>query len=388
MSDTPIPVFRPSVGEEEIEAVAATLRSGWLGCGPRVNEFEKAFAGFTGAPFAVAASTCTGAMTAALAALGVGPGDEVIIPSMTWPSIFQVLRSLGAAPVFADLEPHWLTLDPTDVERRVTPRTRGIVVVHHGGHCADLVALAEVAKRHGLWLMDDAAHACGTVAPDGRRVGVHTRLTLFSFNAVKNLCAGDGGAVTTGDEDLAHRIRVFVSLGLDRDTYSRYGPGSERNPRRWRYEIDGPGQRLHMNDITATLALGQLSRLEGMNAIRARLVSRYHEAFADVPGLRVIAARPGSRPSWHMMTLLLDRRDDLIESLGRQRISAGVHYRPLHTFDAAKPFTARLPVTETVAARTVTLPLYPDLSRADQDRVIAAVLSFAGARMAMGAAGG
>jgi perosamine synthetase len=372
-----IPVFRPSVSEAEIEAVTATLRSGWLGCGPKTKEFEREFQHFTGAAHAVATNSGTGALMAALAALDIGPGDEVIIPSFTWPSIFQVVRTLGATPVFADIEPAWLTLDPGDVERRVSSRTRGIVAVHHGGHTADLEGLQSVADQHGLWLIDDAAHACGTVAADGRRIGVHTKMSCFSFNAVKNLCAGDGGMVTTADEVLAQKVRRFVSLGLDRDTFSRYGPGSERNPDRWRFELAGSGQRLHMNDITASLGLAQLARLDLLNRRRAELAARYHEVFAGVNTLRLVGARPGTSPSWHMMTVLLDQRDRFIEKMADEGIAVGVHYRPIHGFEIARPWAARLPVTESIAARTATLPLFPDLSGRDQERVIEATVTFA-----------
>ncbi|MBM3784995.1 MAG: DegT/DnrJ/EryC1/StrS family aminotransferase [Acidobacteria bacterium] len=375
---TRIPVFRPSITDAEVDAVTTTLRSGWLGSGPKVRELEGQFAAFAATRYAVATTNGSAALTAAMAGLGIGAGDEVLIPSFTWPSVFQVIRTLGAVPVFADIEPDYLTLDPRDAARRITPRTRGIVVVHHGGHPAFLPALKALAEDAGVWLIDDAAHACGTIAADGKRIGGHTRATCFSFNAVKNLSAGDGGMLTTDDADLARAARQYVSLGLDRDTFSRYGPGNDKDDRRWFYDPQMVGQRLHMNDIAASLAQVQLARLDGMNARRAALAERYSQAFRESPRFRFVHAQPGTKPSWHMFTLLVPDRDRFIRHMASAGIAVGVHYRPIHEYSLAAPWTVPLPVTEDIARRTTTLPLYPDLSEDDQLRVIDAAVDFHG----------
>lgn len=370
-----IPVFRPFLDEADIAEVVETLQSGWLGRGPKTAALETDFASFVGAPHAIATSTCTGALMAAMAVLGVGEGDQVIIPSFTWPSILQVLLTLKAEPVFADIEPGTLTLDPEDVRKKITPRTRGIVPVHHGGHLADLEGLSSIAREAGLWLVDDAAHACGAIHSDGRRVGNHGLMTCFSFNAVKNLAAGDGGMVTTADSSLARQLKVFCSLGLNQDTYARYGPGSVNQSQRWAYDIESVGQRLHMNDISASIAAGQLRRLDTLNKRRGELVARYREAFSHVEEFQYAVPRPGTTPSWHMMTVLLDGRDDFIEAMKSHSIAVGVHYRPLHHLSVSRPWACSLPVTEEVASKTASLPLYPSMTEAEQQSVIEAALA-------------
>ena len=366
-----IPVFRPSITEEEIEAVAATLRSYWLGPGPRTAEFEGAFAAACGSAHAVSVSSGTAALLAALSVLDIGPGDEVILPSFTYVSAFQMIASLGAKAVFADVEASSLTLDADDVRRRITPRTRAIIAVHHGGHLADIERLTAIAEQAGVVLIDDAAHACGAQYR-GRPVGSLCRMTCFSFNVVKNLCSGDGGMVTTSDAQLANELRNFRSLGLDQDTFSRYGPGSERQSKRWEYQIVRLGHRVHMNDIAASLGLVQLRRLRELNARRAAIVARYEEAFAGLPGFSSIQPRPDTLPSFHMYTVLMDRRDAFIEAMKEKKISIGVHYSPLHQYSITGSEPSPLPVTERVARQVTTFPLYPDMTNDECSRVIAA----------------
>ena len=367
----PIPVFRPDISEEAIEALAATMRSGWIGPGPRVEEFELRFALAVGVPHAVAVSSGTAALQAALAALDVGAGDEVIIPSFTWVSVFQVVTDRGATPVFADIEPQHLTIDPEDVERLITRRTRGIVAVHHGGQLADIDALAAVARCHGLWLVDDAAHACGA-AWHGVPVGGLGTMTTFSFNAMKNLSIGDGGMVTTSDAELAHRASVYRSLGIDRDTYHRYGDGAESRRARWCYDVVSAGQRSHMNDLAASVGIVQLRRLEQLNAARGRLVARYDEHLDEVRAFRRVRPRPRTQPSHHMYTVRMSGRDAFIDRMGARGIAVGVHYIPIHLFEVARPYRRTLPLTEEIWRQVTTFPLYPSMTDAEQDRVIEA----------------
>jgi perosamine synthetase len=365
-----IPVFRPDITEEEIAAVAETLRSQWIGNGPRTAEFERQFAEFIGARFAVSTGTGTAALQAAMAGLGLAAGDEIILPAFTWVSAFQVIRELGGTPVFADIEPNYLTIDPEDIARLITPRTRGIVAVHHGGQLADLNTLRELASAHGLWLLEDAAHACGAFY-FGRRAGSGGTIACFSFNAMKNLTTGDGGMVTTDDADLAERVRVYRSLGIDRDTYTRYRkdhPGAA-----WVYDVVSEGQRVHMNDIAAAIGLVQLKRLDQMNGKRGCLVERYLEGFSDLPGLHPVLQRPGTHPSHHMFTVRVPNRDRFIDAMREREISIGVHYIPIHEFSVAQPYRRTLPVTEKIWKAVATLPLYAAMTISEQDRVIGAV---------------
>jgi perosamine synthetase len=370
-----IPVFRPDVTEQEVEAVAATLRSGWIGAGPRTAEFEQQFGEAMQVRFAISTGTGTAALQAALAGLGTGPGDEIILPAFTWVSAFQVIRSFGATPVFADIEPDYLTIDPQHVAQLISGRTRGILAVHHGGQLADMEALSRLARAHNLWLLDDAAHACGAMY-QGRPVGSLADLTCFSFNAVKNLTTGDGGMVTTNDEQLAHRLRLHRSLGIDWDTYSRYEQNKSKCS--WIYDVVCEGQRSHMNDIAAAIGLVQLQRLNEMNRKRARLVDRYREAFSDVATFRVVGPRPATQPSHHMCTLRVADRDHFVETMRGQGIRVGVHYIPIHLFSVAQPCSQVLPVTETIWREVATLPVYPGMTDSEQDRVIEAAREFVG----------
>jgi perosamine synthetase len=364
-----IPVFRPAITEEEIASVVETLRSHWIGCGPRTAEFERRFAQVIGAPFAISTGTGTAALQATVAGLQIQPGDEIILPAFTWVSAFQVIRSFGAVPVFADIEPNYLTIDPDDVANLITPRTRGILAVHHGGQLADMNALMRLAITNGLWLLDDAAHACGAFYCD-RRVGSLGKITCFSFNAMKNLTTGDGGMVTTDDEDLAHRVSTYRSLGIDRDTYTRYR--KDHCGAAWVYDVVSEGQRLHMNDIAAAIGLVQLKRLDEMNARRGRLVERYIEALSDLPNFHPVQPRPGTRPSHHMCTMRVRNRDRFVDEMRARGVSIGVHYIPIHLFSIAQPYRRTLPVTEEVWNQVATLPLYPAMTRGEQDRVIEA----------------
>ena len=366
----PVPVFRPDISEEVVQAVAEALRSRWLGPGPGVAAFESAFASFTGSAEAVSTSTGTAALKIALLAAGVGPGCEVIVPSFTWISIFHVVIGLGAVPVFADVEPAYLTLDAADVSRRITRRTRAVVTVHHGGQLSDLHALGMLARDAGVALIEDAAHACGAFW-DSRPVGgTGSTATCFSFNAMKNLAIGDGGMMVTSNPELAQKAARYRSLGIDRDTFSRYGSGSGPSSKPWDYDVVSDGDRLHMNDISAAAGLVQLRRLPAGNSRRAEIATRYAEELSDVPGFRTIEARPNTIPSWHMFTVLMPNRDEFVRMMRHRGVMIGVHYRPIHLFDFCRQYTTDLPVTEDVWRNVTSFPMYTELTSDDQDFVI------------------
>ena len=374
---SPIPIFRPDITEEEIQAVSETLRSGWIGPGPRVAELERRFAAAMQVDHAVSVNSGTSALHAALAVLGAGEGDEIIIPSFTWVSVLQVVTGLRATPVLADIEPEHLTIDPADVARLITPRTKGIVAVHHGGQLADLDALRDIASAHGLWLVDDAAHACGAQW-QGRPVGGLCTMTCFSFNAMKNLAVGDGGMVTTGDPALARRLALYRSLGIDRDTYRRYGRDSLTcETAKWAYDVVSPGERLHMNDLAASIGLVQLRRLPHMNARREQLVRRYDERLSQLAGFRPVRPRPRTQPSHHMYTVRMRDRNAFVQAMGERGVSIGVHYIPIHHFTIAAPFRRDLPVTDAVASEVTTFPLFPALTADEQDDVVRAACEVA-----------
>lgn len=382
-----IPVFRPDISEEVIAAVAETMRSRWLGPGPKVAAFEEAFAGSVGAGYAISTATGTAALKASLAVLGVGRGDEVVIPSFTWISVFHVVRELGATPVFADIEPEYLTIDAASVARRLTPRTKCIVAVHHGGQLCDQDSLELLAADAGVYLVIDAAHACGAVYRSRAVGGPGPAATCFSFNAMKNLAIGDGGMITTSHAALARRLGVYRSLGIDRDTYARYGADDQSaRGERWRYDIVSPGERIHMNDISAAAGLVQLTRLRQGNCRRAALALRYRAELGAIPGLRVIGARPFTEPSWHMCTLLTANRTQFMQALAERGVQTGVHYHPIHQFPFCAEFRASLPVTEELWREVVTLPMFVELSDEDQSYVIRCIREAAAPGMTRAAA--
>jgi UDP-4-amino-4-deoxy-L-arabinose-oxoglutarate aminotransferase len=379
MSDAPfIPFCRPTIEDDEIEAVVATLRSGWITSGPRVVEFEKAFAAYAGTPDAVALNSATAGLHVLLAAMGVGPGTEVVTTSMTWPSTVNVIELLGATPVFADIHEDTLQIDAADVRRRITPRTRAVVPVHFAGQPSDLDALAAAVEGTGAAIVEDAAHAVGTEYR-GRRIGARRHPAVFSFHPIKNITTGEGGMITCHDAELAARLRVLRFHGVSKDAWSRYGrSGSSR------YEVVEPGWKYNMLDLQAALGLRQLAKFERFNAARARLAARYDAALSEIDGIRI----PGRVPwpsvhAWHLYVIQVDtarsgiERDALIAALAAEGVGAGLHFTPVHMHSWYREkygFAAgSLPVTERVGERILSLPLYPLLSDADQDRVVDAV---------------
>ncbi|MCL4465761.1 MAG: DegT/DnrJ/EryC1/StrS family aminotransferase [Chloroflexi bacterium] len=367
-----IQLFKPSITEEEIQAVAEVLRSGWLGLGPKTAEFERGFAAAFSAPHAVALNSGTAALHLALKVLGIGPGDEVLVPALTFASTAEVVLYVGATPVFVDVEPVTLNISVVDLERKVTERTRAAIVVHYGGHPCELDEIGELARRRGFAVVEDAAHACGATYRD-RPIGSISSLTCFSFHAVKNLTTGEGGMVTTANEEFDKRLRRLRWMGISKDTWGR----TEKNEvYAWRYTVEEVGYKCHMSDIAAALGLVQLRRLGDLNAKRRSLVERYKEHFSDLGWLELPTERDHVRSSWHIFRVALEPRDALIGFLKSKGIAPGVHYYPLHYYPCFRQAQVPLPVTESAWKRSISLPLYPDLCENDQDTVIEAVRQF------------
>ncbi len=357
-----IPVLKPSCTEAEVQAVADVLRSSWWGEGPRVREFEERLALLYLARDAVAVNSCTSALLLALRVLGIGPGDEVILPALTFVSDAVVCRYLGARPVFADVLSDTLCLDPEDVQRKRTPKTKAAILVDYAGFpavgndvYADLPLLHHPAYK-GLALIQDAAHSAG-----GRMYG---DLMCLSFHPVKNLATGDGGAVVVNDREKGSRMRALRWCGIDMSTWARSGKRYK-----WDYDIAEIGYKSNWNDVQAAIGLAQLSRLDAMNQRRRQIAERYtHE-------LRDLIQTPADHRyhTWHLYVARVDadRRDALIDGLAERGIGTGVHYKPLTYY---KPFAGDTPpVTEREWRRLVSLPIYADLTDDDQTRVIAGV---------------
>ena len=376
--ETFLPFSRPSISEEEIAAVGDVLRSGWITTGPKTKEFEARFAEYCGVKNALAVSSGTAAQHLLMLALGIGPGDEVITTPMTWATTANMVAAVGATPVFADVDERTFLLDPAEVAKKITPRTKAIIPVHFGGLPADLDALRALAEPRGILVIEDAAHAVGTQYK-GRMIGSHGNPAMFSLHPIKNVTTGEGGVVTTDDDELARKVRLYRFHGVNRDSWSR-GRGGAAG-----YDIELPGFKYNLTDIQSTLGLGQMARLEGFIARRAELAARYLERFDGMDEIRPCAAGAGYplRHAWNMFTILVDPdrltidRFQFMDALKAENVGTGLHFIAvhLHPFYAATYGCRRgdFPRAEKVSDRILTLPLFPAMADKDVDDVVAAV---------------
>lgn len=362
-------------GDEELtRAVEEAVRSGWWSAGPRVAELEAEFAGLVEARHAIAVSNGTAALHLALLAAEVGPGDEVITPSLTFVAVANTIRHVGATPVFCDvLGPGDLNLDPADVEAAITPRTKAIVVLHYGGFPCAIESVLELAATRGIMVVEDAAHAVGATVR-GKACGTLGSLGCFSFFSNKNLPIGEGGMVVTDDDEFARRLRLHRSHGMTTLTWDRHrGHASS-------YDVLLPGHNYRLDDIRAAMALVQLRRLPAWNAARRRLADGYVRRLHDEQGLTIAFAERDDRDaaSHHLAVAVLPDgadRDGIREALAAARVQTSVHYPPIHRFAAYEGFRDRaLPRTDALADRLLTLPLYPDLSEGQLESVAQALL--------------
>lgn len=370
-----IALYRPHIGEAEIQAVTDVLRSGWLSSGPVTEDFEGKYAAALGVPAAVAVSSGTAALHLAVLALGIGPGDEVVLPSLNFVSAAATVALCGATPVFADVTgPHDLCLDPDDAARRITPRTRAIVAMHYGGYAADLTSLARLARTHGIALIEDCAHAPVTDSVHGV-LGTVGDIGCYSFFATKNLAMGEGGMVVAHDPAVADRIRRLRSHALTVSAQQRHRGGSSL------YDVDTLGLNYRPTEIGCAIGRVQLDALPAAQVRRREAVRLYRDHLASLPGLTVpFADRPVEQSAHHLFAVLLPRgadRDALQDALRAERIQSGVHYPPTHLFTAYQERDpggqAALPVTEDVMARQLSLPLHPGIGAAEVRRVVEAV---------------
>lgn len=365
---------RPTIGQEEIDEVVDTLHSDWLTTGPKTKRFEKAFAEYVGAEHAIAVNSCTAGLHLSLVAHGIGEGDEVIVPSLTFCATANVVVHQRAKPVFADVDAVSYTLDPDAFERAITPRTKAVIPVDYGGQVCDMPRINAIAAAHGITVIEDAAHAVGS-ALNGVRVGNLSRVTSFSFYATKNLTTGEGGMLTTNDAALAERVRVLALHGISADAWKRYSKEGS-----WFYEVLWPGYKYNMTDIQASLGLHQLQRLEGFVERRAAIAAEYTRAFADLSEIVTPIVRPGVHHAWHLypIQLLPGRirldRSQFMAALAERGVGASVHFIPVHlhpyyrdTFGTGR---GDLPVTERVYDGFVSLPLFPSMTPREVAKVI------------------
>jgi UDP-4-amino-4,6-dideoxy-N-acetyl-beta-L-altrosamine transaminase len=369
-----LPYGRPEVGEADIQAVVDVLRGDWLTNGPTVPRFEEAFAEVVGAKCAVAFSSGTAALHGAVFAAGIESGDEVITSPLTFLASANCILYCGATPVFADIHPDTLNLDPKSVEAKASSRTTGILPVHFAGLPCDMEAIHAIARSRNLVVIEDAAHALGATI-EGRPIGGLSDLTTFSFHPVKHITTGEGGMVATNDAELALRLRRFRNHGIEREVRERQVT--------WRQDMVSYGFNYRLTDLQSALGLSQLRRLDNRLERREEIAGQYQEAFAPLPEVRVAPTRTGTRHAWHLYPLRLNRerlredRERIFQALRAENIGVSVHYLPVHLHPyyrerlGTKP--GQCPAAEAAFERLITLPLFPGMSDGDVADVIAAV---------------
>lgn len=374
-----LPFSRPSLGEEELAAVKSVFESGWITTGPKNAELEEAFCQLTGNQHAIAVSSATAGMHVTLLALGIQPGDEVITPSLTWVSTINIITLMGATPVMIDIDRDTLMVTPELIEAAITPRTRAIIPVHYAGAPADIDAIRAIGERHGIPVIEDAAHAAGCYYKE-KHVG-QQGTAIFSFHAIKNMTCAEGGLIVTDDAALADRMRSLKFHGLGVDAYDRHTHG--RKPQA---EVIMPGFKYNLPDISAAIALVQLKKLPAINQRRAAIAQRYLTELANTPFLPLAQPEWPHQHAWHLFIIRVDEaqcgisRDALMETLKAQDIGTGLHFRAAHTHKYYRERYPQLslPHTEWNSDRICSIPLFPDMRDEDVTRVISALRQIAG----------
>jgi len=374
---------KPCFGQEELDGAVDALRSGWWSKGPKVVEFEKRFAESIGVKHAIALNSCTAGLFLGLKVHDIGPGDEVITTPMTFCATANTIVHCGATPVFADVDPDTGLIDPQEIEKKITPRTKGIVPVHFAGRACDMDAINAIAQRHGLFVLEDGAHAVYTTYANGKAVGNCDNLTAFSFYATKNLATGEGGMITTNDDALYEKLQILSLHGMSKGAWNRFSAAGS-----WKYDVVEAGFKYNMTDMAAALGLAQMDRLEAMQAKRAEYAAIYNQAFADVKGISVLPDGPWGRNAWHLYMIKVERnglaisRDKFIRLLNEEyKIGTSVHYIPvpLHPFYRINYGTRQgdYPNAERLYSQIISIPLNPSLTREDVDYVCEAVREIA-----------
>jgi dTDP-4-amino-4,6-dideoxygalactose transaminase len=375
-----LPFALPEIGEEEIAEVADSLRSGWLTTGPKTKRFEAAFAEFLGDAglHCMAVNSATAGLHLALEAFGVGPGDEVITTTHTFTASAEVVRYLGAHPVLVDMDPASLCISVDAVRRAITPKTKAIIPVHFGGRAADMTGILQLAREHGLKVLEDAAHALPCTHA-GQTIGtLASEATVFSFYANKTMTTGEGGMVVTRDAALAQRIQTMRLHGIDRDAFARFNTQVPA----WRYDVVAPGFKYNMTDLAAAMGLHQLKKVQRFAQRRAQIAQMYDQAFAGLDVLLPPQPLAGDTHAWHLYVLQLGAsvaigRDAFVERMFAQGIGMSVHYIPLHQLSYWRQeyglSAADFPASEAAYQRCASLPIYSRMTDADVQRVVAAV---------------
>jgi len=367
----------PMIEQPEIDEVVASMKSGWLGTGSKVHKFEEMFKEYKGSKYAMALNSCTAALHLSLLAIGIKPGDEVIVPTMTFASTANVVIHAGGVPIFADCEKDTMNIDPEDIERKITPKTKAIIPVHFAGRACNMDAIMDIAKKHHLKVVEDCAHAIETEY-HGKKAGTFGELGCFSFYVTKNIVTGEGGMAITDNEDYANQIKIMALHGMSKDAWKRFSDSGYKH-----YQVLYAGYKYNMMDIQAAIGIHQLPRVDKYWRRRQEIWNRYNEVFQDLPVFTPAPIESGTRHAYHLYTLLLDidklkiTRDEFLDEMTKNNIGVGVHYIALHLHPYyQKAFGYKkgdFPNAEWISDRTVSLPLSAKLTDEDVGDVIEAV---------------
>lgn len=361
-----LPLAKPIIGDEEITAVTNVLKSGWLTTGPKVKEFEENMQNYLGCKKAVGLTSCTGGLHIALAALGIGPNDEVIVPAYTFVASAHVALWLGAKPVLVDVEKDTFNIDPKKIEEAITKKTKAIIPVHFAGHSCDMDKIMQIAKKHNLYVVEDAAHAIGTDYK-GKKIGNFGDATVFSFYVTKTITTAEGGMVVTNNEELGKKLKRYSYFGVDKDAFNRYTDKGT-----WYYEIVELGYKYNMDNIQGALGIEQLKKIEPFIEKRRKLAKMYNELLKEIPAITTPTEKEYTRHSYHLYPILIDidkintTRNEFINKLREYNIGTSVHFIPLHLHpyyqNTQNYKKGDFHIAEYLYEREVSLPLYPGMN--------------------------
>ena len=365
---------KPFIGEDEVNEIVDTVRSGWLSMGPKTIRFEEAFNSYIGSKKSIAVSSWTAGGHLVLEAFGIKPGDEVIVPTMTFPATAEVVCYLGAKPVFVDVEEDTLNISLKEIEKAITPKTKAIIPVHYGGQPCDMDEILQIAKDNNIRVMEDAAHALPATYK-GKKVGTISEVTCFSFYATKTLSTGEGGMICTNDDEIAERCSIMRLHGINRDAWKRYTESGS-----WYYEVVAPGFKYNFTDLQASLGLPQLKKVDSMWQSRKDIAARYTAALKDNEFLTLHTVKEDRESSWHLYPVRLNleklkiNRAQLIDEMRKLNVGAGVHFMPVHQHiyytQTYNLDDKNYPVASAVFPRLVSLPIYPGMKEENVDKVI------------------
>lgn len=371
-----VPLFRPNLGKEELRNLAEIFKTGWVGIGPCTKELEERFAAYIGTPYAVGVTSGTAALHIALQALGVGRGDEVIVPAITVVSTPYAVLYNGAKVVFADVEADSLCLDPEDFKRKITRRTRAVIPVHLGGHACDMDRIMKIARRHKLFVVEDCANALGATYK-GKMLGSIGDIGCFSFESKKNMTTGDGGMLTTKKKQWADTLKALRWYGSSADTWKRFAGNTKYS---WRYDVSELGWKYNMNDVMAAIGLAQFKKLPSALRAKDKLRARYTKALVGIPWLEVAHDAPYTKSGWWLYVVRIKNnlRDQFITYMNEHGVTTSVHFPPVyqHSYFKKNRIKADCPVADYVGEEIVSLPLFGTMSDKEFNYVIKTIRGF------------